>query len=200
VRPIRRAILNAATALSLLLVAAVVALWIRSHVVSDSLVWTRTDGARQARTAPGHLLLGFDLSDGSHQPATAYGLRHEKEPPLSVTALTLPIYTLSIGPGDTWEVWRRGGVGWWRWRSADRQTSIARLALPLWPLAAAAAVLPLSRYVLHRHARRRRLRQVGLCPTCGYDLRATPDRCPECGSPSTNTPTPPSPAAHPTHI
>ena len=50
---------------------------------------------------------------------------------------------------------------------------------PIWPLTLIPSGLMLvwgiGRVRRHRHAR------LGSCPSCGYDLRATPSRCPECG-------------------
>ena len=54
--------------------------------------------------------------------------------------------------------------------------------LPLWwPLALS---LPLPTLWLGLALRNRRRKPPGLCPACGYDLRAAPDRCPECGAPA----------------
>jgi predicted amidophosphoribosyltransferase len=51
---------------------------------------------------------------------------------------------------------------------------------PFWSLLLLCAALPVLRVGLA--VRRRRVRRSGLCAVCGYDLRATPERCPECGA------------------
>ncbi|MCH8965805.1 MAG: hypothetical protein IIB58_12635 [Planctomycetes bacterium] len=45
-----------------------------------------------------------------------------------------------------------------------------------------AVLLCLNAWLLHPYHRRRRRRKLGLCLKCGYDLRASKERCPECGT------------------
>jgi hypothetical protein len=56
--------------------------------------------------------------------------------------------------------------------------SFNTIDVPLWMLVLASAMPA----VLAWRARIRARDRTGLCPTCGYDLRATPKRCPECGT------------------
>lgn len=52
------------------------------------------------------------------------------------------------------------------------------VSVPLWPLLLLSMILPV-RWLWSLIARRRRVK--GACRGCGYDLRASNERCPECG-------------------
>jgi hypothetical protein len=69
-------------------------------------------------------------------------------------------------------------------RSDPRAVDYFRVVAPWWLLFAATALPPLANFALFTRARRRQRRRAArhLCETCGYDLRATNTRCPECGT------------------
>ena len=64
--------------------------------------------------------------------------------------------------------------------SNERTTHVALLLFPFWLIVALAAA-PLF-WPAWRKERRRRRRSHGLCPVCGYDLRHSKQRCPECAT------------------
>jgi hypothetical protein len=65
-----------------------------------------------------------------------------------------------------------------------RRLDVERMSAPYWLLTLATALLPLLWVSgsVQRVMSCRRRRRLGLCLTCGYDLRGSAGRCPECGT------------------
>ena len=160
-----RRLFTALAALSLLLLVATAVLWVRSYWVAESFTWaTRDGGRRSVGSHGGRLVLGSQrLTPGSAARIVS-----------------------ATGYQSAAEQW--GNTLKPRWSFLGfRYTDVALffivveyLEVPYWAPAVLFAAAPLA--LLHvRRLRPRRRRRLGLCPACGYDLRESPGRCPECG-------------------
>jgi hypothetical protein len=175
VRRLRRILLNTATAASLLLCVATGVLWVRSYWRTEMFLSSGDDpaGTWSGFTGVGwsrgelffqriHLPPGYQ--DNSMDRLRRYGhLFYSFEVQPSGTELTAGLKPIQF------ESWQLQGA----------QTPCRRLAVKMWLPFACFAILPAARGA--RRVLRRRRAAPGVCVACGYDLRATPDRCPECG-------------------
>ena len=156
--------------LSLFACLAVSAVWLRSGFVAD--LFGSNNGSRMLTISSGAGLLGFDRT--TYNPPTS--------PSEGRWGMVGQVHV-----GNPWPVFH------WQWLpSTDLMTRTLsgtvvtrhQTTIPYWIPTLITSFLPamsLRRWIAHRLQTRRR-RKAGLCPKCGYDLRASKDRCPECGT------------------
>ena len=182
-RMLPRILTNVLTALSVLLCVAVVALWPRSYRRWDSLSWGRGLHAVAVESAKGELAFSWE-TDRSEAVNRAYrggrrGLDRHAAPAAHTGGLAGRCRRAALGFGyDAYDLVHAfvvpGGT------AATRERLVV---VPHWFMALVLAAAPAARGVrLAARRRGRRRHSRGLCPACGYDLRATPGRCPECGA------------------
>src|SRR4051794_40069461 len=145
--------------MSLLLCLATIVLWVRSYWAFES--WTLySEGLLrfQLTSYPGDIYAFWGRNSSDFHPES--GWVHE---------------SLRAGPGPEIPIF---GIE----RLDDGPTRGFLVHFTHWLSAILFAIAPTCWLLLSPRRRRANRRRLGLCPTCGYDLRATPERCPECGT------------------
>jgi hypothetical protein len=170
-RRLFRILLNAATVLSLVLCVVTVAAWVRSYQARDIVWWSLANRRLrlEINTYRGGLFAGA-LTSGQINILLPPGTTWRQSAPVTYTEGGGSEGTLFNRLGFALDYQQKGPY-------AKRQ-----FACPYWFIVLLTAILPgvwLAGW-WRRRARRLRMRP-GLCRHCGYDCRATPERCPECG-------------------
>lgn len=173
-----RHLFSVLSALSLLLSVATATLWVRSCYWVDDWIGHLGQGHYALLSMKGLVGLHWE-PDYKYRP-DYYGLHSESLWYGPVDAGFRGGRHSAFGRLDDNAVWAFLGFSFSRHTSGNPQ-HCWRVSAPDWSLLGVMLVLPLCHFIGWRI--RRRKHALGLCPKCGYDLRASPDRCPECGTP-----------------
>jgi hypothetical protein len=180
----KRTFVTTCALLSTLLCGMVLAFWVRSYFVCD-LVRISFSDPKAPQPAPPELLKGRNMTGPVY-------LFHRLDVESAEGGLCVAnVYLLGQAAsydeqGSHWYqhnqsnvsqvVSQKFGFGW----GLPGTRLSSAVMVPYWFIVLLTAPLPVI--WAWRETKLRRARTAGLCKRCGYDLRATPDRCPECGA------------------
>lgn len=159
----RRRLLGALSVLSLVLGGIIVVLWVRSYRSSDMIYKSNGEIDTGVVTARG-LIMFWRWERPQNPPYSPSRWKYLAENPAEDFAGYLSVRGVTM----------HAGFGYGSGTSAIPEHD---LVLPMWLVAVVLLVCGLSwgrRFNHYAHP-------PGLCPACGYDTRATPGRCSECG-------------------
>jgi hypothetical protein len=159
---VKRRVFIVSAAVLLGLCVATVAIWIRSWSHMDQLLWRNTHVGICVVASSGDL--GIVFENANSKPLTPFISYDRNDEPLKISGAMQQHHTVlgvSIGYGRVPEL------------------SYRAIIVPVWFLSLASAA---ACWRLIRSAARGGESGQALCRVCGYDLRATPNRCPECGT------------------
>ena len=155
---VKRRMFNLLSGVSLLLCIGVATCWLRSYFCHDALYLVARDHANWdiGSDAPDRLVVAFDDAVGLHQRSEWRSWRNTVG---------------DLDPSGS----HLGFYGVHQSYPGGRSRRVIRI--PYWFIVLLFAAPPILRMFIRRTGV-----VLGKCPVCGYDLRATHERCPECGT------------------
>ncbi|HEX4794366.1 MAG TPA: hypothetical protein VH370_11270 [Humisphaera sp.] len=158
---LRYILLNGLIAIAAVLFVAITTLWIRSFFVSDGFGWTTPRADWSLTIGRGRLNLAWRESRQALSPSHYHSIMRP--------AQTIRTYG-DIGRLGVYLDRRATFSGARRWS----------LVFPIWPALLLSGLLAFCGLFSPATRQWRKLKQR--CIVCGYDLRQTPEKCPECGA------------------
>ena len=153
---------------------ALIALWVRSYFIADWIgqvwfdpavtsenhhIWFVSNHGVLAVTVGGDPASNFPQRKWAYLSTTSYPFRNKTDEPRLVSML---------------------GVHWTKTHRYTTGEYATDFSIRMLTLAIVGGALMIYFVIRFRQAR---VVLPGLCQSCGYDLRASPSRCPECGTP-----------------